>query len=311
MSWSVFSYVSLSCCVLCVPCFLFLCSMFYLHPALSGSGVYCRQHTCDWSHQRPHLNSALWITRVLSYLATDHTVLLMCACSGALLVFRLWVCFCLLCWSLFFWDFCPCGFLDCLPCLVCECLTLEFSSCFLATVCSKHSGPLGSCALSWISGDYELCVDCLIHFCLSVKKDTLNSTLIFLIVFFFSVCFWFQAHISGLTGRDMMNIWSPFFGQMRPKINWFGSDGVQHVWCEPSQNCHSEWIVLTVKHGGGSVIWGCMSAIAMTFIDGAMNGGGYTKILAGKMTPGLQKLGKINIPTWLESKAHCQNHLRF
>lgn len=44
------------------------------------------------------------------------------------------------------------------------------------------------------------------------------------------------------------------------KINLFGSDGVQHVWCESGQDYHCECMVLMVKHGIGSVvIWGCMS----------------------------------------------------
>uniref|UniRef100_A0A3P8SQS3 Tc1-like transposase DDE domain-containing protein n=1 Tax=Amphiprion percula TaxID=161767 RepID=A0A3P8SQS3_AMPPE len=48
------------------------------------------------------------------------------------------------------------------------------------------------------------------------------------------------------------------------KINLFGSDGVQHVWCEPDQDNHSECIVLTVMHRGGSeTLWGYMSAKCM------------------------------------------------
>ena len=39
------------------------------------------------------------------------------------------------------------------------------------------------------------------------------------------------------------------------------SDGVQHVWHEPGQDHNSEFKVLTVKHGGGSVvIWRCIGA---------------------------------------------------
>ena len=46
------------------------------------------------------------------------------------------------------------------------------------------------------------------------------------------------------------------------------------------------------------MIWGCMSAKGvgeMTFIDGTMNASGSTKILADKMTPSLQKLGRRGI----------------
>ena len=79
----------------------------------------------------------------------------------------------------------------------------------------------------------------------------------------------------------------------------FSSDRVQHVWCEPGQDYHSECITPTVKHGGGSVmIWGCMSAKGvgeMTFIDGTMNACGYIKIMANTMTLSLQKLGRRGI----------------
>ena len=46
------------------------------------------------------------------------------------------------------------------------------------------------------------------------------------------------------------------------------------------------------------MIWGCMSAKGvgeMTFIDGTINASGSTKILADKMTPSLQKLGRRGI----------------
>ena len=93
--------------------------------------------------------------------------------------------------------------------------------------------------------------------------------------------------------------WKHILWSDETKIHLFSSDGVQHVWREPGQDYHSECIVLTVKHGGGSVmIWGCMSAKGvgeMTFIDGTMNACGYTKILADKMTPSLQKLGRRGI----------------
>ena len=67
---------------------------------------------------------------------------------------------------------------------------------------------------------------------------------------------------------------SPFFWSDKTRIHLFGSDGTQHVWREICQDYQSEYIVLTVKNRGGSVlIWGCMSAKVvgkMTFIDGAM-----------------------------------------
>ena len=55
--------------------------------------------------------------------------------------------------------------------------------------------------------------------------------------------------------------WKHILWSDETKINLFSSDGVQHVWREPGQDYHSEYIVPAVKHGGGSVmIWGWMSA---------------------------------------------------
>ena len=78
----------------------------------------------------------------------------------------------------------------------------------------------------------------------------------------------------------------------------FGSDGVQRVECELGRDYRSECIVPTVKHGGGSVIWACMRAKCVgviIFVDGTMNACGYTKILADKTTPSIQKHGKREI----------------
>lgn len=83
------------------------------------------------------------------------------------------------------------------------------------------------------------------------------------------------------------------------KINLFGLDGIQHVCHEPGQDYHSECIVPTVKHRGGSeIIWGFMSAKGfqeITFIDGTMNSCGYTKIMSDKLNPSLQNLGRRGI----------------
>lgn len=95
--------------------------------------------------------------------------------------------------------------------------------------------------------------------------------------------------------RSWMNIVNTFFGQIRPR--WpGGSGGAHHVWSDHGQDYHSE---CTVKPEGGSVIiWGCMSAKdvgEMTFIDGTMYPCKYTKILADKMIPSPQKLGRRGI----------------
>jgi len=69
--------------------------------------------------------------------------------------------------------------------------------------------------------------------------------------------------------------WRNILWSVETKINFFCSDGVQHVWREVGQDYHEDCVVPTVEHGRGSVlIWGCMSASGtgeMTFIDGIMN----------------------------------------
>lgn len=97
-----------------------------------------------------------------------------------------------------------------------------------------------------------------------------------------------------------MNIGSTIFGQMRPRyVNLFGSDGGKCIWHEPVQDYHSEYVVLTVKYDGGSVmIRGCISAkgvVEMAFVNDTMNACGCTKLLADKMTHCLQKPGSRGI----------------
>uniref|UniRef100_A0A3Q1EGW8 Uncharacterized protein n=1 Tax=Acanthochromis polyacanthus TaxID=80966 RepID=A0A3Q1EGW8_9TELE len=92
-------------------------------------------------------------------------------------------------------------------------------------------------------------------------------------------------------------------------ISLFSSDGVQLVWHEPGHDCHSECILLTVRRGGGTVMaWGLFGNITLT--DSTMNGCGYTKILADKMTPSQQKLGRKGKFQCYNDPKRCQNHTR-
>uniref|UniRef100_A0A8C9UY38 Uncharacterized protein n=1 Tax=Scleropages formosus TaxID=113540 RepID=A0A8C9UY38_SCLFO len=64
-----------------------------------------------------------------------------------------------------------------------------------------------------------------------------------------------------------------------------------YEWHPENLACSLNWehiLFLTMKHGGGSVG-------EMTFIDGTMNACGYTRILADKLTPSLQDLGRRGI----------------
>lgn len=77
------------------------------------------------------------------------------------------------------------------------------------------------------------------------------------------------------------------------------SNVIQHVLHAPGQDHHSECVVLTVKHTGGSVMvrgrMGANGVLEMTFIDVTMNAHVYIKILADKMIPCLQRLGSRGI----------------
>ncbi len=91
-----------------------------------------------------------------------------------------------------------------------------------------------------------------------------------------------------------MNYWNHVLWSDESKVNWFGSDGVQHVWWHPGEEYHENCALPTVKHGGGSImVWGCMSAAGtgeLRFIEGNMDSNMYCDILKQKMMPSLQKL---------------------
>ncbi len=80
------------------------------------------------------------------------------------------------------------------------------------------------------------------------------------------------------------------------KINLSGSDGVKHVWRKPGEEYKDKCVLLTVKHGGGSVmVWGCKSAAGtgeLQFIEGTMNANIYCEILKQSMIPSLWRLGR-------------------
>ncbi len=76
-------------------------------------------------------------------------------------------------------------------------------------------------------------------------------------------------------------------------INLFDSDGVKRVWRQPGEEYKDKCVLPTVKHGGESVmVWGCMSAGELQFIEGTMNANLYCDILKQSMIPSLQRLGR-------------------
>ncbi len=67
------------------------------------------------------------------------------------------------------------------------------------------------------------------------------------------------------------------------------------MWQQPGEEYKDKCVLLTVKHGGGSVmVWGCMSAAGtggLQFIEGTMNANMYCDILKQSMIPSLLRLG--------------------
>ncbi len=93
-----------------------------------------------------------------------------------------------------------------------------------------------------------------------------------------------------------MDYWNHVLWSDETKINLFGSDGVKRVWRQPGEEYKDKCVLLTVKHGGGSVmVWGCMSAAGtgeLQFIEGTMNANMYCDTLKQSMIPSLRRLGR-------------------
>ncbi len=91
-----------------------------------------------------------------------------------------------------------------------------------------------------------------------------------------------------------MNYWNHVLYSEESKLNLFDSDGVQHVWRRPGEEYQENCALLTVKHGGGSImVWGCMTTAGtgeLPFIEGNTDSNIYCDILKQKMIPSLQKL---------------------
>ena len=89
------------------------------------------------------------------------------------------------------------------------------------------------------------------------------------------------------------------------KVNLFGSDGVKHVWRQPGEEYEDKCVLLTVMHGGGSVmVLGCKTATGtgeLQFIEGTMKAFQHDNdpILTSKTTTSLLKKLRVNMIDWL------------
>ncbi len=92
-----------------------------------------------------------------------------------------------------------------------------------------------------------------------------------------------------------MDYWNNVLWSDETKINLFGSDVVKRVWWQPGEEYKDKYVLPTVKHGGGSIIWCCMSASGtgeLQFIEGTMNANMYCDILKQSTIPSLRRLGR-------------------
>lgn len=57
-----------------------------------------------------------------------------------------------------------------------------------------------------------------------------------------------------------VDVWESVLWSNETKLRLFGSMDQQDVWCKKGKACDKKDAVLTVKHGGGSVLlWGCFA----------------------------------------------------
>ncbi|KAF7640539.1 hypothetical protein LDENG_00040270, partial [Lucifuga dentata] len=75
------------------------------------------------------------------------------------------------------------------------------------------------------------------------------------------------------------------------KVDVFGRCASCYIWCKTNTAFQKKNIILTVKHGGGSVmVWGCFASSGPGRIDGTMNSALYQKILKENVRPSVRDL---------------------
>ncbi len=104
-----------------------------------------------------------------------------------------------------------------------------------------------------------------------------------------------------------LDYWNHVLWSDETKINLFGSDGVNRLWRQPGEEYKDKFVLLTVKHGGGSVmVGGCMSAAGTgkpQFVEGTMNANKYCDIMKQSMIPSLRRLGRRAV--FQHDNDHC------
>ncbi len=104
-----------------------------------------------------------------------------------------------------------------------------------------------------------------------------------------------------------LDYWNHVLWSDETKINLFGSDGVNRSWRQPGEEYKDKFVLLTVKHGGGSVmVGGCMSAAGTgepQFVEGTMNANKYCDIMKQSMIPSLRRLGRRAV--FQHDNDHC------
>ena len=94
---------------------------------------------------------------------------------------------------------------------------------------------------------------------------------------------------------DSSKIWKKVLLSGETKIELFCHQGKHYVWRKPNTSHHPENTILTVNHGGGSImLWGCFSLVGtgkLVRIEGMMEGAKYREILEGKSSRDL-RLGR-------------------
>jgi transposase len=81
------------------------------------------------------------------------------------------------------------------------------------------------------------------------------------------------------------------------RFSLFHSDGRRRVWRRVGERYHTDCLVPTVKHGGGSImVWGCISwwgVGPLVVVEGTLNGAAYVDIMSKHLERYLEQLKRV------------------